>query len=81
MQKAPMLAAQVIGASADTSSHTLFINRGEGDHMRRNMGVITPEGIVGKIVEVFPATARYCSSATKTAAWARFSRIPARTAW
>ena len=29
--EAPMLAAQVIGASADPSSHTLFINRGERD--------------------------------------------------
>ena len=50
--EAPMLAAQVIGASADSSSHTLFINRGERDHIRRNMAVITPDGIVGKIVEV-----------------------------
>ena len=51
--EAPMLAAQVIGASADPTSHTLFINRGIGDHVRRDMAVITPEGIVGKIVEVF----------------------------
>src|SRR6202167_6340332 len=56
--EAPMLAAQVIGASADPTSHTLFINRGERDHVRRNMGVITPDGIVGKIVEVFPSTAQ-----------------------
>ena len=49
-----MLAAQVIGASADPTSHTLFINRGERDHVRRNMAVITPDGVVGKIVEVFP---------------------------
>jgi rod shape-determining protein MreC len=51
--EAPMLAAQVIGASADPTSHTLFINRGERDHIRRDMAVITPDGIVGKIVEVF----------------------------
>jgi rod shape-determining protein MreC len=51
--EAPMLAAQVIGASADPTSHTLFINRGEHDHIRRDMAVITPEGVVGKIVEVF----------------------------
>jgi len=48
----PMLAAQVIGGSADPSSHTIFLNRGERDHVRRNMAVITPDGIVGKIVEV-----------------------------
>jgi rod shape-determining protein MreC len=48
----------VIGASADPTSHTLFINRGERDRVRRNMGVITPDGVVGKIVEVFPSTAQ-----------------------
>ncbi len=53
-----MLAAQVIGASADPASHTLFINRGERDRVRRNQPVITPDGIVGKIVEVFPATSQ-----------------------
>jgi rod shape-determining protein MreC len=51
--EAPMLAAQVIGASADPTSHTLFVNRGEHDRVRRDMAVITPDGIVGKIVEVF----------------------------
>ena len=56
--EAQMLAAQVIGASADPASHTLFINRGERDHVRRNLAVITPDGIVGKIVEVFPATSQ-----------------------
>lgn len=54
----PMIAAQVIGASADPNSHTIFINRGERDHIRRNMAVITPDGIVGKIVEVFPGTSQ-----------------------
>ncbi len=54
----PMLAAQVIGASADPASHTLFLNRGDRDHVRRNQAVITPDGIVGKIVEVFPATSQ-----------------------
>lgn len=56
--EAPMLAAQVIGASADPSSHTLFINRGERDHVRSNLAVITPDGVVGKIVVVFPSSAQ-----------------------
>jgi len=56
--EAQMLAAQVIGASADPASHTLFINRGERDHVRRNLAVVTPEGVVGKIVEVFPSAAQ-----------------------
>jgi rod shape-determining protein MreC len=53
-----MLAAQVIGASADPSSHTLFVNRGTRDRLRNNLAVVTPDGIVGKIVEVFPSTAQ-----------------------
>lgn len=53
-REAPMIAAQVIGGSADPSSHTVFINRGERSGVRRNQAVITPNGIVGKIVEVSP---------------------------
>jgi rod shape-determining protein MreC len=52
--EAPMIAAQVIGGSADPSSHILFINRGERGGIHRNQAVITPTGIVGKIVEVSP---------------------------
>lgn len=54
----PMVAAQVIGASADPTSHTLFVNRGEHDRVRRNLAVITPDGVVGKIVEVFPSASQ-----------------------
>lgn len=57
-REASMVAAQVIGGSADPSSHTLFINRGEHSGIRRNDAVITPDGIVGKIVEVSPAAAQ-----------------------
>ena len=56
--EAQMLAAQVISASADPTSHTLVLNRGDHDHVRRNMAVITPDGIVGKIVEVLPTTSQ-----------------------
>jgi rod shape-determining protein MreC len=56
--EAPILAAQVIGASADSTSHTLFINRGTRDHIHNNMAVVTPDGVVGKIVEAFPSTSQ-----------------------
>lgn len=52
-----MLAAEVIGSSSDSSSQTIFINRGEKDRVKVNYGVITPEGVIGKIVDVFPHTA------------------------
>jgi len=53
-----MLAAEVIGANADASSQTLYINRGQRDGLARDMGVITPDGIVGKTLEVFAGTAQ-----------------------
>ncbi len=56
--EAPMLAARVIAASADSSSHAIFINRGEHDGIRRNMAVITPDGVVGKVFEVYRDTAQ-----------------------
>lgn len=55
-REAPMLAAQVIGASADPSSHTIFINRGEHDRVHVQDPVITPDGVAGEIVLVQPNT-------------------------
>jgi rod shape-determining protein MreC len=52
------LAARVIGASPDPSSRMVFINRGSRDGLRRDMGVITPEGVVGKVFAVYPDTSQ-----------------------
>jgi rod shape-determining protein MreC len=54
----PMAAARVIGASPDPGSLIVYINRGSGDGIRRNMGVITPDGVVGKILTVYPDTSQ-----------------------
>jgi rod shape-determining protein MreC len=54
----PMLAARVIGGSAGTASLTIELDRGERDGIRKNMGVITPDGVVGKVVEAYPHTAQ-----------------------
>jgi rod shape-determining protein MreC len=53
----PMLAARVIGTGADTSQ-TVYLDRGERDGIRRNMGVITPDGVVGKVIESYRDTAQ-----------------------
>jgi len=50
----PMLAARVIGGSPDTNSLLVYINRGSRDSIHRDMGVITPDGVVGKILAVYP---------------------------
>ncbi|PYT91641.1 MAG: rod shape-determining protein MreC [Acidobacteria bacterium] len=52
----PMVAARVIGGSVGTASLTIQLDRGEHDGIRRNMGVITPDGVVGKIIEAYPNT-------------------------
>src|SRR5579885_1540415 len=52
----PMLTARVIGASADSASQTIYLDRGERDGIKRNMGVITPDGAVGKVIEAYANT-------------------------
>jgi rod shape-determining protein MreC len=54
----PMVAARVIGGSAGSASLTIELDRGERDGIRRNMGVITPDGVVGKVIEAYPNTAQ-----------------------
>ena len=57
-EKLPMVGARVIAASAGTASRTIEIDRGERDGIQRNMAVITPDGAVGKVIEVFRDTAQ-----------------------
>src|SRR6202035_3738470 len=53
-RETPMIAAQVIGGSPDSGSLVGNIDRGSRDGIRRDMGVITPDGVVGKILAVYP---------------------------
>jgi len=50
----PMIAARVIGGSPDSGTQMINIDRGSRDGIRRDMGVITPDGVVGKIFAVYP---------------------------
>jgi rod shape-determining protein MreC len=52
-QNVPMLGARVIATSAGTASATIVLDRGLKDGIKKNMGVVTPEGVVGKVVEVY----------------------------
>ena len=52
------VAAQVIGTSGSEQSRVLYIDKGASDGIRPDMAVITPTGIVGKIVQVFPGSAQ-----------------------
>ena len=52
------VAAQVIGTSGNLQSHLLFLDKGSADGLRTDMAVITADGIVGKVRDVFPHTAQ-----------------------
>jgi rod shape-determining protein MreC len=51
--KVPMVVARVIGSSADPNSNVIYLDQGQRDGIRKNMGVITPEGVVGKVLESY----------------------------
>lgn len=55
---AKTLAAQVIGSSGSDMSRVVYIDKGEGDGVRQDMAVITANGVVGKILRVFPTSSQ-----------------------
>jgi rod shape-determining protein MreC len=52
------LPAQAIGSSGSDQSRVFYLDKGSADGLDRDMAVITPDGIVGKIREVFPHSAQ-----------------------
>jgi len=52
------VAAQVIGTSGSERSHVLYLDKGSEDGLKPEMAVITPDGVVGKIRDVFPKTSQ-----------------------
>jgi len=52
------LAAQVYGSSGSDRSHVFYIDKGWHNGLKPDMAVITAEGIVGKVRDVFPHTAQ-----------------------
>jgi rod shape-determining protein MreC len=51
-----MLAANVIGvgAGAGSNAKVVFVNRGSAEGVMRGMAVVTPDGIVGKVISAYP---------------------------
>lgn len=50
--------AEVIGTSGTDQSRVFTINKGKSDGLDRDMAVITPDGIVGKVRDVFGHTSQ-----------------------
>ena len=53
---ASTVAAQVIGTSGNDVSRVLYIDKGSKDGLKPDQAVITPDGIIGKLRDVFPHT-------------------------
>jgi rod shape-determining protein MreC len=55
---AATVAAQVIGTSGNDLSRVLYIDKGAKDGLKSDEAVITPDGIIGKLRDVFPHTSQ-----------------------
>ena len=51
------VAARVIGKDATNWYQAILLDKGEGDGLMPEMGVITHEGVVGRVVKTMPSTA------------------------
>jgi rod shape-determining protein MreC len=49
-----MIGARVIGATPGMGTRSVLIDRGAQSGVRRGMAVVTPDGIVGTVIAVFP---------------------------
>jgi rod shape-determining protein MreC len=52
------LAARIIGTGTGTNARVVFVDRGAANGVLRGMPVITPDGIVGKVVAVYPTASQ-----------------------
>jgi rod shape-determining protein MreC len=55
---AKTLPAQVIGSSGSDMSRVVYIDKGADQGVRQDMAVVTADGVVGKILRVFPASSQ-----------------------
>lgn len=56
--RANYLAARIVGKDATNWFKTLLIDRGSQAGLRRNLPVVAPDGLVGRVIEVTPYTAK-----------------------
>lgn len=52
------LAAHVIGNTTGSSGKVVFVDRGSASNVEKGMAVITPDGIVGKVISVYPTASQ-----------------------
>ena len=49
-----MIAARIIGNGTGANSKAVFVDRGSGSGIENGMAVVTPDGIVGKVIAAYP---------------------------
>ena len=52
------IAARLIGSATGSNSRVVYLDRGASAGVKKGMAVITPDGIVGKIVAAFPSVSQ-----------------------
>ena len=53
-----MVAARIIGVGTSTDSKVVFIDQGSNSDVMKGMAVLTPDGIVGRIIAVYPRSSQ-----------------------
>lgn len=56
-----MIGARVIGATPGEATKSVLIDRGAASGVHRGMAVVTPDGIVGRVIAVFPFASQVLS--------------------
>jgi rod shape-determining protein MreC len=52
------VAARIIGSGAGANSKVVFVDRGSASGVQRGMAVVTPDGIVGKVIASYPTASQ-----------------------
>ena len=50
--------ARIIGTGTGANSRVVFVDRGSSSGLMKGMAVVTPDGIVGKVIAAYPITAQ-----------------------
>ncbi len=53
-----MVAARIIGTGTGANNKVVFIDRGSNAGVQKGMGVVTPDGIVGKVLAAYPTASK-----------------------
>ena len=53
-----LLAARIIGTAASATNKIVLLDRGSNSEVEKGMAIITPDGIVGKVLEAYPTASQ-----------------------